>query len=200
MNMPMSRKTVWISGGVLLLVLLGIAAVLFFQNRHPSEISKEKAEKQVLDQYGGKIVSRYESGNGYVFKLKTEKGLYELTVAGDGSGIRSVQSLERYETAPPAAGETGKPAEPKPGTGPGKNPPSSENAGNTPIVLISEQEAKKIALGKVQGTVKDVDLDRKKGVWYYFIEIDTADEKEAVVQLGAASGKVQSVSWDDDDD
>lgn len=50
------------------------------------------------------------------------------------------------------------------------------------------------------GRVKDTDIEEDGGMRYYLIEIETADGREAEVQLNAASGKVISVTWDDDHD
>ncbi|MFE6077444.1 hypothetical protein ACFVQB_23545 [Paenibacillus sp. NPDC057886] len=37
------------------------------------------------------------NGDNYVILLKSKTGLYELTVASDGSGITSIHSIEHYD-------------------------------------------------------------------------------------------------------
>lgn len=62
---------------------------------------------------------------------------------------------------------------------------------------ISEQEAIQIALDTVKGEVDDVDLESSNGQLYYFIEIETADDLEAEIQIHAITGEVISIEWDD---
>lgn len=90
-----------------------------------------------------------------------------------------------------------KPSKPPAAT---STPDSTPSSTSNPAVLISEQRAKELAMKKVPGRVKDVDLEQEGGKWYYFVEIETQDGREADVQLNAASGAVVSVAWDDDDD
>ncbi|MEI3609041.1 PepSY domain-containing protein [Pseudogracilibacillus sp. SO10305] len=62
---------------------------------------------------------------------------------------------------------------------------------------ISEAEAIQIALNRVAGEVDDVDLESSNGQLYYFVEIETADDLEAEIQIHAISGKIVSIEWDD---
>ena len=65
------------------------------------------------------------------------------------------------------------------------------------IKNISEAEAIQIALNRVAGEVDDVDLESSNGQLYYFVEIETADDLEAEIQIHAISGKIVSIEWDD---
>lgn len=62
---------------------------------------------------------------------------------------------------------------------------------------LSEKEAIQIALKKVQGVVDDVDYEVEGGQPYYFIEIETADDKEYEFQIHAITGKIRSMVIDD---
>src|SRR5699024_5152070 len=62
---------------------------------------------------------------------------------------------------------------------------------------IDEQEAIQIALNTVKGEVDDVNLESSNGQLYYFIEIETADDLEAEIQIHAITGEVISIEWDD---
>lgn len=64
-------------------------------------------------------------------------------------------------------------------------------------VPLTETEAIDIALNEVPGEVDDVDLEQTEGELYFLIEIDTADEREAAVQVNAISGEIMSTTWDD---
>ncbi|OJH19589.1 PepSY domain-containing protein [Heyndrickxia sp. FSL K6-6286] len=66
-----------------------------------------------------------------------------------------------------------------------------------PNKRLSEQEAIKIALKQVQGEVDDVDFDTIDSMPYYFVQIETADNYEAEIQIHAITGEVKSVTWDD---
>ncbi|MCG7343674.1 PepSY domain-containing protein [Sporosarcina sp. ACRSL] len=72
-------------------------------------------------------------------------------------------------------------------------------------VLISEQEAMKIGLAQLPagtvGEVDDVDFVNSADGGYYLVEIDidTEDDMDEVTyQIHAISGKVLTVSWDDE--
>ncbi|TDL35251.1 hypothetical protein E2R51_05900 [Jeotgalibacillus sp. S-D1] len=62
---------------------------------------------------------------------------------------------------------------------------------------LTEPEAIDIALKAVPGEVDDVDLEHSDEEMYFLIEIDTADDREATVQVNAISGKIMSTTWDD---
>lgn len=64
-------------------------------------------------------------------------------------------------------------------------------------VIITEDEAIKIALKQVKGQINDVDLETDDYLNYYLVEIDTQDEREATVQIHAITGEVLSITWDD---
>ncbi|MGE7114544.1 PepSY domain-containing protein [Lysinibacillus sp. NPDC047702] len=63
--------------------------------------------------------------------------------------------------------------------------------------VLSEQQAIKIALQQLNGEIDSVDYEETEDGGYYLVEIETKDE-EAVFQIHAISGKVMSVSWDED--
>lgn len=103
----------------------------------------------------------------------------------------------------PAATPNVKPTPSPNGTGATATPPTRTPGGkpsSTSSVHITEERAASLALAKVAGTVTDVDKDDDNGVWYYYVDIETNDGREAEVQLNAASGAIVSVAWDDDDD
>lgn len=85
-------------------------------------------------------------------------------------------------------------------------PPSNNDKGSSiavsPSGVISAEKAEQIALQQVRGTVDDTDYEHgdKQGQRYYLVEIDTADDREATVQINAISGEVMSVTWDEADE
>lgn len=68
---------------------------------------------------------------------------------------------------------------------------------------LTEAEAKVIAKKQVNGDVEHIWLETKGDKTYYLVEIETQDDREAIVQIHAITGNVMSVSWDNhgqDDD
>jgi uncharacterized membrane protein YkoI len=64
---------------------------------------------------------------------------------------------------------------------------------------LNEQEARKIALEQIPGTIDDILLETKNEQTYYLVEIETQDDREAIIQIHAITGKVLSITWDDHD-
>lgn len=67
-----------------------------------------------------------------------------------------------------------------------------------PNTKITEQEARKIVLKEVEGTVTEVELDDEDGVLVYEIEVET-DVQEGVVIINAFTGEVVSVTMETKD-
>ncbi|CAM4147989.1 PepSY domain-containing protein [Lederbergia lenta] len=61
---------------------------------------------------------------------------------------------------------------------------------------ITEAEAVEIALDTVSGEVDDIDFEEEDGVYYYFIEIEQNDDREAEIQINAITGEVINIAWD----
>ena len=92
--------------------------------------------------------------------------------------------------------------EPKKTVVPESKPKTSTNQTTPPktstTVLISENQAIKIALGQLKGEVEDVEFVQTSDGGYYLVEIDDDDQDdEATFQIHAISGKILSVTWDD---
>lgn len=212
-----------LAGGLLLTI---IVVWMVYRVDSVPKLTLAEAEQRVLDTYEGSIVdSRLQGANLVVF-LKTGQGLYELIVSRDSGDIAEIRRLEEYAQEPPTASEDpednapgqdnpadpsapeGEPVTEEPGTAPPSTRPDHKPEGGvaeeggtaTPDKsgFISEKEAAGLALKTVPGRVKDIDDEENGGTRYYLIEIETADGREAEVQLNAASGKVISVTWDDD--
>lgn len=66
-----------------------------------------------------------------------------------------------------------------------------------PVVAITEEEAVAIALKQVNGILHDVELESEDSFPYYLVEIETADDQKAIIQIHALTGEVLSVSRKD---
>ncbi|MBU5672231.1 PepSY domain-containing protein [Paenibacillus brevis] len=193
-----------LAGGLLFIAVL--VWMVYSADSGP-KLTLAEAEQRVLNTYEGSVVDSRLQGADFVVFLKTGQGLYELIVRSDSGDIAEIRRLEEYAQEPPTMED-----DPE-GTVPGKDDLSAdpsapwgedaqEGGASTPGTdgFISEKEATGLALKTVSGLVKDIDIEEDGGTRYYLIEIETADGREAEVQLNAASGKVISVTWDDDTD
>lgn len=63
--------------------------------------------------------------------------------------------------------------------------------------VLTEDDASKIALKNVKGFVDDIDLETTDDLTYYLVEVETEDEREAIIQIHAITGNVLSITWDD---
>ncbi|MFB7642911.1 PepSY domain-containing protein, partial [Peribacillus butanolivorans] len=64
---------------------------------------------------------------------------------------------------------------------------------------LTEAESKKIALEKVPGTVKDVELEVEDGTVVYGVEVQAKDGSKQDVKIDAKTGKILKVDMDDED-
>lgn len=62
---------------------------------------------------------------------------------------------------------------------------------------ITVEEAKKIALSKVNGSIKKIKLDEDDGYYIYEVEVRTGNRQEAEMDISATTGEILSMEWDD---
>jgi uncharacterized membrane protein YkoI len=65
---------------------------------------------------------------------------------------------------------------------------------------ISIEEARKIALEKVNGTITEEEIEKEHGVIVYSIEIRDANQKTFDVEVDVKTGKIVRVEEENDDD
>ncbi|WP_409174733.1 PepSY domain-containing protein [Brevibacillus fortis] len=68
---------------------------------------------------------------------------------------------------------------------------------NKQQVKISVEQAKKIALAKVNGNIKSIKLDEDDNHYVYEVEVKTAKGQEVDLEISATTGAVLDVDWDD---
>ena len=64
-------------------------------------------------------------------------------------------------------------------------------------VKISAEQAKKIALAQVNGSIKKIKLDEDEGQYIYEVEVRTDRGQEAELEISATSGDILDMEWDD---
>lgn len=128
-------------------------------------ITKDKAENIAAKHGKVKSAEFNEENKVYLVRVSTEGKTYSLEINGTNGEIKSKKEVE--------SGDEDEPAQP-----------------NT---KITKEEARRIALNEVKGTVTDIELDDEDGVIVYEVEIETKT-KEAQVIINAFSGEVNSVT------
>jgi uncharacterized membrane protein YkoI len=77
---------------------------------------------------------------------------------------------------------------------------SQEKQTTTEQALIKKEQAIKIAKTQLTGEVQYTTYEETSDGGYYLIEIESEDDREAVIQVHGVSGEILSVTWDDQDD
>ncbi|MGC6583423.1 PepSY domain-containing protein [Paenibacillus sp. Dod16] len=217
------RKKVSLLLGIVMLVavMIIVNAVWSPFSRSTSAMSMDEVVEEVLSQYpGGEITKTALDGGVYRLELQSATGTYEMTVDARQGDIVSIE--QRDKTAVKPDPEPGGPREPDQPTEPDSDNPPSEPADNggkgaaegagdgesgngsgtsePPATMITKEYAIKLSLEKVPGTVEDVEYRESKSSRYYLVEIERADGREATIQVHAITGKIMTVTWDDEDD
>ncbi|MFF2498049.1 PepSY domain-containing protein, partial [Peribacillus sp. NPDC058076] len=81
----------------------------------------------------------------------------------------------------------------------GEENDKQEQAALAKKAKLTEAESKKIALEKVPGTVKDVELEDEDGTVVYGVEVQAKDGSKQDVKIDAQTGKIVKVESDDED-
>jgi uncharacterized membrane protein YkoI len=146
---------------------------------------KDKNEQKISEKEIREIVRENQQGDIKSVEEKQEKGksfYYAIVQSGTEKTIVKLES------------ETGKVIDKVTEKIPDKETiPTPQE----PSKKLTEKEATKIALQKVQGEIDDVELEELNGVSYYLVEIEREDEQEATVQINSISGEVISIVWDE---
>ncbi|MBU5349182.1 PepSY domain-containing protein [Paenibacillus lautus] len=217
------RKKVSLLLGIVMLVavMIIVNAVWSPFSRSTSAMSMDEVVEEVLSQYpGGEITKTALDGGVYRLELQSATGTYEMTVDARQGDIVSIE--QRDKTAVKPDPEPGVPREPDQPTEPDPDNPPSEPADNgdkgaaegagdgesgngsgtsePPATMITKEYAIKLSLEQVPGTVEDVEYRESKSSRYYLVEIERADGREATIQVHAITGKIMTVTWDDEDD
>lgn len=217
------RKKVSLLLGIVMLVavMIIVNAVWSPFSRSTSAMSMDEVEEEVLSQYpGGEITKTALDGGVYRLELQSATGTYEMTVDARQGDIVSIEQRDKTavkpDPEPDVPREPDQPTEPDPDNAPsepadngdkgaaeGAADGESGNGNGTsepPATMITKEYAIKLSLEKVPGTVEDVEYRESKSSRYYLVEIERADGREATIQVHAITGKIMTVTWDDEDD
>lgn len=178
-------------------------------------LSEEEIEEIILNDSDGEIesITKVNKNNTafYDAVLKNKENLVTYQVNGKTGEIvdkkeEAITSIKMNDAPTKEASDqkkqVAKKETPAKQAAPAKKAPAEKKAEAKPAKQekpknISEKKAIQIALDTVKGEVDDVDLERSNGQLYYFIEVETAEDTEAEIQIHAITGEVISIEWDD---
>lgn len=168
------KKNTWL--WMILSSLIFVVLVYFsWQKFGPTNVSakilsKQAAQKLVQDRYQGTVIQIRLADRQYHIEFEKEQTHYNIDLDAVNGKVLSFTKI---------------------GT---KSPPSTidENSNK-----LTETEAKEIAKKHVNGVVDQIWLETNEKQTFYLVEIETQDDREAIVQIHAITGNVMSVSWDD---
>ncbi|MEH7382931.1 PepSY domain-containing protein [Bacillus sp. JJ1533] len=157
-----------------------------------SQEPQEKTEDEIRE-----IVSNEQTGEIKTIekKMEQEQPYYYATVikgdtestyklrANTGEIVDVVQNEKQPQTPPETNPATPKPTKPK--------PPIET------VQRITEQQAIELAIKHVAGVVDDVEFEEEGGQYYYFVEIETNQGEEKIVQIHPISGEVITIVLED---
>lgn len=172
------RRSKWkkISIAVGVLILLALACFQFGNVLSlASPVSADEARKLVQEKYNGNIVNVTQRDNKYEITLELDTGIYVLEVNRTTGGIENLTRTSQNHL-PNSNEETGAPNKDQ---------------------ILTKEDAARIALQKVNGTVDDIDLEQSDGLTYFLVEVEREHTKDAIVQINAISGEVMSITWED---
>ncbi|MED3551369.1 PepSY domain-containing protein [Cytobacillus praedii] len=181
----------WIAGSVLLLALLFIGFQQWGRVTTSAEsLSRNEAKDLVEKRYKGEITNIEQKDDKYVIEMDRNQIIYEIKLNASNGEVLSFSKIgSKKEEQEQEPFEEGQPDQ--------ENQQELGEAGSGTKVILSESAAKEIALKEVDGIVDDIDLETSDDLMYYLVEIETADDREAVVEIHASTGKVLSISFDD---
>ncbi|WP_147533446.1 PepSY domain-containing protein [Bacillus marasmi] len=173
------------------IIIAGVVVWQLFTNLTAAELLTEKqARSKVESLYNGKIVKVREQNQLFVFELELDAGSFEVEINRETGEIGSLTKLNnQISKQPENKGNKEGPTEQQTDT---NSPPTDHQA-----QLISEEEAKEIALQQINGTIDEFETKDIDGVIYYFVEVERDDGEEGTVQIHGLTGEVVSISWDD---
>ncbi|MDG0053739.1 PepSY domain-containing protein [Paenibacillus sp. P2(2022)] len=182
----------WMIGGMVAAILITICLLQWpwARSLSASPLEEKTVVQSVLHQYPGEVLESQRLDNFYVIKLERTKGKYVIKVNAYDGVIQSIKRTQMYTDAKQ------EPQDPPPGS---SQPSDKSNPVHKPdpvSLVITENEAAKLAAKAVNGTSDDIELHRNDKGLYYLVEVEIQDGREAVVQINAVSGSIDSITWE----
>ncbi|MGQ3481178.1 PepSY domain-containing protein [Paenibacillus sp. TY11] len=183
---------VWMIGGTVAAILITICLLQWPWARSlaASPLEEKAVIQSVLHQYPGEVLESQRLGNFYLIRLERAKGKYEIKANAYDGVIDSIKRTEAYTDSKQ------EPQDHKPGSSPTRDKSNPADKPDPVSLVITEKEAAKLAAKAVNGTSDDIELHRNDKGLYYLVEVEVKDGREAVVQVNAVSGSIDSITWE----
>lgn len=193
----MNLKKIIFLFSFLIIVFIIANVQQIFADRDQQMLTAAKAKKGIQALYPGKIqditLSKKEGNQIYIADLQVQNRGYALEVdAYSGEILHLTQlktdtsktsvDIENEENVSFSSGEK-------------QEEESAKN--DTPLMVISLDKAKEIALSKIKGKFNSIDLEDKNGSFIYEIEVETNKKEVVDIEINVYTGEVLSISWDD---
>jgi uncharacterized membrane protein YkoI len=144
-------------------------------------LTEEEAQEIIKQRYQGNVSSIKLANQQYHIELENQNYLYSIKLDPSSGKVLSFTQTGTTTTKPT----------------PSQTPPQQDAIPEEPPKRLTDNQAVQIALTQVQGEVDDIWLETENNQTYYFIKIETNDDREATVHIHAITGEVMSVAWDD---
>lgn len=179
-----------IAGIVLLILILG--AIIWYGgtkafNRSHTSLSEDKVSQMMIEKYGGTIKNIRPDQENYKLTLVKDQILYDIIV-----NRRTGKVVSFIRQSPPVTNDSRQSEIKEPQKG--HQPTTSAD---TPITFAKAEE---LALEKVSGTITKIKLDEEDDQLVYEVDIDQSKKKKAEVIINAYSGKIESITFENDKD
>ncbi|KYG93380.1 MULTISPECIES: PepSY domain-containing protein [Paenibacillus] len=183
---------VWMIGGTLAAVLITICLLQWPWARSlaASPLEEKAVIQSVLHQYPGEVLESQRLGDFYLIRLERAKGKYDIKANAYDGVIDSIKRTQAYTDVKQ------EPQDHNPGNSPTRDTSNPANKPDPVSLVITEKEAAKLAAKAVNGTSDDIELHRNDKGLYYLVEVEVKNGREAVVQVNAVSGSIDSITWE----
>lgn len=183
---------VWIIGGTVAAILITICLLQWPWARSltASPLEEKTVIQSVLRQYPGEVLESRHLDHFYLIKLERTKGKYEIKVNAYDGVIESISQTQAYTDT------RQEPQDHNPVSQPSKEISDPVSKPDPVSSVITEREVAQLAAEAVNGTSDDIELHRNEKGLYYLVEVKIKDGREAVVQVNAVSGSIDSITWE----
>lgn len=172
-------------------VIISTIGILLEKLMDSPQLTENEAKVRVAKVYAGEITTVQSKDNGYSVTFEKNDILYQVFINKENGKFSDLAMIKEAQYEKEDNELTAKQ---------NSNTESirSEKKESTEQkqLLLTENEAKDIALKEFLGKVEDFDYVKGPDGGYYLIEIEN-DEEEVEIQIHAVTGKILSVKFDD---
>lgn len=210
----MKKKLRFIISGVVAIGILGFGVLYSSTSQAEASLSTKDIKDMVNEQYPGEIMEIEQETEFnrpvYEVEIKTEDREYDIKLDGKTGEILNISETpikDKEKADNENKNNTAKEEKLEDNTSNDKpkevvikekgDEQSQQENDKTKEVIISYEEAKRIALAEFSGEIDDIELDTEDGRLIYEVEIERGD-KEAEIEIDAYTGEIILIEIDED--